>query len=183
MPSRTASSQLVTGPPDFGVAAKRVRRVQRVGEDMEERGRRIRLGRAPGEFQRVLHDLLDLRVDGVDLAGRGRLEILDELLAERRDGIALSPLVDLGLRPIGAGDVVALVMADGAVGLGLDQRRAVAAPGAMHRVAHRLVHGQHVVAVDGDAGNAVGGGAGRDLGVERRRSSAASRSRRDCSRR
>ena len=70
---------------------QRRRRVQRLGEDMVERRRRIRLGRAPGELQRVLNDLLDPRVDRVELAGGGRLEILDQLLAERRNGSRCSP--------------------------------------------------------------------------------------------
>ena len=62
---------------------------------------------------------------------------------------------------------VALVMADGAVGLGLDQRRPFAAPRPLDRLPRRLPHGEDVVAVDRHAGDAVGGGARGDLRVER----------------
>ena len=47
-------------------------------------------------------------------------------------------------------------VAEHPVGHRLDQRRPVAAARAVDGLAHRLVHGEHVVAVDGDAGNAVG---------------------------
>ena len=88
--------------------------------------RRIRLGRLPGELERLLDDRLDPRLD---LGEVGRLAIaifLDQPLAEDVDRIALRPGVDLLLRAVGADDRVALVMADGAVGLGLDQGRPVA---------------------------------------------------------
>ena len=42
-----------------------------------------------------------------------------------------------------------------AIGVALDQRRAVVGPGAIHRFACRFVDGEHVLAVDGDAGEAV----------------------------
>jgi hypothetical protein len=56
-------------------------------------------------------------------------------------------------------------MADGPVGLGFDQRRPLAAPRALDGLPRRLPDRDHVVAVDRDARNAVGGRAGRDLGV------------------
>ena len=73
-------------------------------------------------------------------------------------GSRFDPGVDLLLRAVGADDRIAFVMADGAIGLGLDQRRAVAAPGPLDRLAHRQPDGEHVVAVDRNAGHAVGGG-------------------------
>ena len=92
---------------------------------------------------------------------------LDQPLAEQDERIALRPAVDLLLRAIGADDRVALVVADGAVGLRLDQGRAVAGPRPFDRLLRHLVDGEHVVAVDGDAGNAVGRRLGGDVGVER----------------
>ncbi len=59
-------------------------------------------------------------------------------------------------------------MADGAVGLRLDQGRPAAGPRPLDRLLGHLMDGEHVVAVDGDAGNAVGRRLGGDIGVERR---------------
>ena len=63
-------------------------------------------------------------------AGRGRLRSPDEASAEQCDRAALLPRVELFLRAIGAGQRVALVMADDAIGFGLDQRGALAGAGA-----------------------------------------------------
>ena len=65
-------------------------------------------------------------------------------------------------------------MADGAVGLGLDQRRPFAAAAALHGLLHRGPHRHHVIAVHRHPCDAIGGSAGRDFGVvgdgvERRR--------------
>jgi hypothetical protein len=128
-------------------------------------GRRVGLGRAARELDRVLHLAVDRLVDRVELGGAGGAQ-LAEPAPERRDRAALRPVVDLGLRTVAADDRVALVVAHGAVGLGLDQGRPVAAPRAIGGGLHRLPHRKHIVAVDRDAGNAVGGGARRDLGVE-----------------
>ena len=59
-------------------------------------------------------------------------------------------------------------MPDGPVGLRLDQRRALAGAGARGGSPHRCPDRDDVVAVDGDAWKAVGGGLAGDLGVERR---------------
>ena len=136
---------------------------------MQRRRRGVGLRRVAGEFERSGHDLVDLRVDRIELFGRGRGEILEDAGAQHADRVALRPFVHLRLGAVGAGDRVALVMADRAIGLGLDQRRALAGTGARGRLGHHLPDGDDVVAVDGDAGNAIGRRAGRDLGVQRRR--------------
>ncbi len=130
---------------------------------------RIGLGRVAGEGQRVLDYLLDPRLDGRERFGIGDAVVLDQLLAEHVDGIALYPRVEFLLRPVRADDRIAFVVADGAIGLGLDQRRTLAGAGALGRLLHRQPDGEHVIAVDGDAGHAVGGGLGGDLGVKRDR--------------
>ena len=157
MPSRTASSQ----------PCSRASRRPRCGRSasggligsaktcMPHRCR-IGLGRVAGELQRVLHDLLDLRLDLGERLGVGDAIVLEQTLAEHVDRVALDPGVDFLLRPIGADDRVALVVADGAVGLGLDQRRPLAGAGALGRLLHRQPDREDVVAVDRDARHAVG---------------------------
>ena len=99
--------------------------------------------------------------------GIGDAIILDQPLAEHVDRIALDPGVELFLRAVGADDRIAFVMADGAVGLGLDQRRALAGAGALGRLLHGQPDGENVVAVDRDARHAIGGGLGGNLRIER----------------
>ena len=103
----------------------------------------------------------------LDLLHRHDGIVLDQPAAEGGDGAALHPGVDLVLRAVDADDGVALVVADGAVGLGFDQRRPVAAPRPGARLLHGVPHRDDVVAVDRDAGDAVGRGARGDLRVER----------------
>src|SRR5262249_6758123 len=91
---------------------------------------------------------------------------LDQEPLEARDRIALSSLGDLVLAAIRLG--IALEMTDPADRVRLDQRRPVAATSALRRTRHHVVNGQHVVAVDTLARNAVAGAAGRD-GAARRR--------------
>ena len=135
-----------------------------------QRGRGgVRLRRLPGKGERVLHDLFDPRVDRCEFVVGGAGEVAGEARAEGGDGIARRPGVDLGLGPVGSGHRVALVMADGAIGLGLDERRAGAGAGATDSLLHHLPDGDDVIAVDGNARNAIGGGLGGDLGVQRRR--------------
>ncbi len=150
-----------------GGRTKRLGRVDRLGIDMVRDGRRVRLGAGAGEGQRLAGRSLDAGVDRVEIGG-GDAELADEPGAEQRDRIALQPGVHLLLGAVGAGDVVALVVADGAVGLGLDQRRALAGAGALDGGARNLEHGEDVVAVDRDAGDAIGGGLAGDLGIEGR---------------
>ena len=139
-----------------GARTQRLGRVDRVGEDMLAHRRRIGLGRVAGELERVLHHLLDMRLDLGERLGIGDAVVLDQPLAEHVDRVALDPGVDLLLRAVGADDRVALVVADGAVGLGLDQRRALAGAGALGRFLHRQPDGEDVVAVDRNARHAVG---------------------------
>ena len=152
-----------------GLLHQRLGRVERLGEDMPADGRRIRLGRLPGEVERMLDNAVYPRVDGVELRPGREVELLREPLPEELDGVPQRPFVDLGLGSVGAGDGVALMMTDGAIGLRLDQRRPVAGTGALDRRPGGRVDRHHVVAVDRHAGDAIGCGAGGDFGVERRR--------------
>ena len=139
-----------------GARPQSLGRIDRIGKDMQPHRRRIRLGRIAGEFQRLLHHLLDMRFDLGERLGIGDAIILDQPLAEHVDRVALDPGVELLLRPIGADDRIAFVMSDGAVGLGLDQRRALAGAGALGRFLHGQPDCEDVVAVDCDARHAVG---------------------------
>ena len=90
------------------------------------------------------------------VVGIGDAIILDQPLAEHVDRVALDPGVELLLRPVGADDRIAFVMADRAVGLGLDQRRALAGARALGRFLHGQPDCEDVVAVHRDARHAVG---------------------------
>ena len=76
-----------------------------------------------------------------------------EVRREGRDRIAALPHGELLVRPVER--LVVLGVAVPPVGLALDERGAFSAPGARERAARRLIDGQHVVAVDGDAVEAV----------------------------
>ena len=57
------------------------------------------------------------------------------------------------------------MMADSTIGFCFDQRRACSAASPLHRVACRLVDCDHIIAIDGNSGNAVCRGAGRDVRI------------------
>ena len=128
--------------------------------------RGIWFGRIAGELERLLHHRFDVRLDHGEVVGVGNAVVFDEALAEHVDGVALDPGVDLRLGPVGADHRVALVVADSAIGLGLDQGRAAARAGPLGGLLHREPHGEDIVAVDRDARHAVAVGLAGDLGVE-----------------
>ncbi len=80
---------------------------------------------------------------------------------EALDRVFLAPVLELLRRHVAG--VVVLGVALHAEGLGLDQRRAAAAPRPLDRPPRGLVDRQHVVAVDDLARDAVGRGARRDV--------------------
>ena len=53
-----------------------------------------------------------------------------------------------------------------AIGLGLDQGRAIAAPRPVDGFSHDLVHREHIITVDGNAGDAIGCRARCDFRIE-----------------
>ena len=125
--------------------------------------RRLRRGVGCGE--RPLDGLVDLLAClGGPLLGLlpGERAGLEEARAEAVDRVVARPLLDLGARAVAA-VVVARGVGDEAVGLGLDQLRAVAAARLLHAPAHLLVDGEDVVAVDGRGGDVVAAGALGDV--------------------
>ena len=87
---------------------------------------------------------------------------LEEARAEAVDRVVARPLLDLGARAVAA-VVVARGVGDEAVGLRLDQLRAVAAAQLLDAPAHLLVDGEDVVAVDGRGLDVVAAGALGDV--------------------
>ena len=146
---------------------QRFRRIDRVGEDMQPHRGRLGLGRTARELQRLLYDLLDAHFDLGKSVGIGDTIILDQPLAEHVDRVALNPGIDLLLCPIGADDGVTLVMADGAVGLGLNQGRAPSRARSLGRLLHRQPHCEDIIAIHRYARHAIGVCLGRDLGIKR----------------
>ena len=113
------------------------------------------------------HDAgFDVSIDGIELFARG-VAVVEEPLAEAGDRAADLPGVQLFLRAIGAGQRIAFVMADDAVGLGFDQRGAVAGASLGHGLASGFPNGPHVVAIDRHAFDAVGSRFRGDFGIER----------------
>ena len=113
----------------------------------------------------VVRGLVDL---GLHLGGDRRLELvgqdagLAELGAEARQRV-----LRLEARELLGGAVLRLLVVGRVRGeaddLGLDERRAVAAPRPIDRFLRRPVAGEHVRAVDDHAGDAVAGSARRDV--------------------
>ena len=134
---------------------------------MAANARRIGFGRVARELQGFLNDLVDVGFDLGEIAGIGDAIVLDETLPEHVDRVALDPGVDFLLRAVGADHRVALVVADGTIGLGLDQRRPLAGAGALGGFLHRQPDREDVIAVDGNAGHAVAAGLAGHLGIER----------------
>src|SRR6266540_6028566 len=128
--------------------------------DVGERVLGLGLGAALGERDRLVDRGLGGRVALLDLLG-GQQAALLRLLGEEGERVVLA----VGGRLLGGpvGDLVALEVAEVAPGLRLDQAGAVAPAGPGHRLLRHLVHGDHVVAVDRDAGDVVGGGAVGDV--------------------
>src|SRR6266508_268043 len=128
--------------------------------DVVERVIWLGLGAALGERDRLVDRGLGGHVKLLDLLGGQQAPLL-RLLGEEGERVVLA----VGGRLLGGpvGDLVALEVAEVAPGLRLDQARAFAAAGPGHRLPRRFVHGDHVVAVDRDAGDVVGGGAVGDV--------------------
>src|SRR5512132_1748470 len=108
-----------------------------------------------GERDRLVDRGLGGPVPLLDLGG-GQQVPLDRLLGKEGERVVLAVGGRLLRRPVG--DLVTLEVAEVAPGLRLDQAGAVTPAGPGHRLARGLVHGDHVVAVDRDAGDVVRGG-------------------------
>ena len=139
----------LTGAALFGLLMRDVRRV--------DRGRQhvlLGLGAAFGERHRLVQLARRRRVDRIEIAGRHDLA-LDQHVVQARDRAARHPrghlLLGARVAQVGAHAVLAP-----APGHRLDQARAVAGAGAGDRLADRVMHREHVVAVDRAAGDAVG---------------------------
>src|SRR5688572_7184403 len=117
---------------------------------------RVRIRGVHRERHRGVHLLNQLFLNRVEDRAIGNA-VLHQPLAVQRDRIALRhPLLLLGLRAIvGAGDV-ADVVAVIAVGLELQERRAVALACALDELRRHGVNVAHVLAVDGLGGHAKG---------------------------
>ena len=87
--------------------------------------------------------------------------IRNELLAEEDDRVAGEPLRNLVRRAVRAH--VALVVAAVAVGLRLDEGRALAGPGPFDRLCHDLQHSEHVVSIRDHTWHGVRGPADGDV--------------------
>ena len=105
-------------------------------------------------------------LDAAEILGGRDAEVLHQAFAVHVDRVALDPGVDLLLRPVGADDRVALVVADGAVGSALEERRAAAAAGAFAGLLHGEPDGEHIVAVHRNARHAIGGRFRGNVGIE-----------------
>ena len=129
------------------------------------RGRgRLGPGRLAREVGRLLDLAFDIVVDCLQFRRAGDARRLQSL-AQSQDRAALEPRVDLFLGAVGADQRIALVVPDDAIGERFDQRRPTAAAGPLDGLLHHPPHRDHVVAVDLDAGDAVGGGLAGDVGV------------------
>ena len=87
----------------------------------------------------------------------------DQARAQDRDRVALLPLLDLGLLAVDHGNDQPLGVLAVAVGLRLDQGRAVAATRARDRLGDDREHRLRVLPVDHDARDAVAGRAVGDV--------------------
>src|SRR4051812_32448296 len=133
-----------TGPRRVAVAERR----HVVGEDAVARGGGVghRLRERP--LGLVLKLLAYRRVDRLHVDALGA-----QLALVALDRVARRPVLEQLLRHVA--HVVVRAVAVHTHRLGLDQRRAAAAAGALCRLGRRLEHGLHVVAVDLQAGEAV----------------------------
>ena len=95
-----------------------------------------------------------LGVDRLQARLVGDADLDQQSLPQRAIGQRCLPLLDLFARAVGEVAHAFGVRAR-AIGLAFDQRRPVAGARPAHRLAGDLVNGQHVVAVDLDAGHAV----------------------------
>ena len=150
-----------------------VRRVEVFGrgEDAVVERRRIRLRRLLGALERVVQQLLDAGRDLVLLLV-GQVGVLAQPAAEALDRVVRGPALEHVLRDVEG------VVVDGVAlhpqGQALEQRRAAALARLLDGALGLAVDGEHVVAVDDHALEAVGLGAvgdvlGRVLEVGRRR--------------
>ncbi len=149
---------------------------QRLGEQELARGRQLRLRRLVvrrvhrafhvgeaglrarlGEFFCGVQFRFDFGADRVELRLLELMLRLQQLL-EARNRVELLPILHFVVgavaRQVGAHRVVAPAVRER-----LDQARSTAFARARHRFAHRGVHRQHIVAVDGHSRQRVGGGA------------------------
>src|SRR5215467_13705452 len=123
-----------------------------LGVDLIEHAERI----GKGQGLESLHPARDLLVH-LGLHG-GVEELLPlEVGAEARERILLFPRLDFLLRTV-LGRIVRRRVHGQTIGDALDESGSVARARPVHRLAARGVDGKHVIAVDLDAGKAVGGG-------------------------
>src|SRR5215467_8640701 len=111
--------------------------------------RAVALGLLPGGVDVGLELLLEPRVPLLGPLAQG-----DQVLLQSRDRIAEGPGAPLLLGAVFRGIVAGRVRA-GPVGHELDERRPAAVAGALRGPLGHRVHGEKIVAVDADAGDAV----------------------------
>src|SRR5579885_2506424 len=106
------------------------------------------LRKAPGILDLVLH----LPVYGIQFLLGCEAAFEDEV-AQPLDGVASAVRIDLFFCAVGDG--IALEVAVIAVGLAFDQTWALAAPRPGNGLTGSLVDGQHIQAINGDAGHVI----------------------------
>ena len=148
--------------------AERRGRIDRIRIKRDSHRRRIRCRCLPRKSERILYLLFDSLIDAIKLRARSNCVFLQELVAEHPDRISFRPGVDFRLGTIGAGDRIALVMADNPIGFRFDQRWTIAVARPRNRRARDFTDRKHVIAIDGNTGNAIGFGFACDVGVEGR---------------
>jgi len=141
-------------------------RVDRLGPHVPVHGGRVRLGRAPRVLDRLLDLPLHVRVHGFDRLGSGHPP-LQQQRAEPLDRAARGPDVDLLRGAIRADHRIARVVPHYPVRPRLDERGSLAGPCPLDRLARGPPYGEHVIAVDRLAGDAVGRGLAGHVGVAR----------------
>src|SRR6266540_5624492 len=135
--------------------------------DVGEQPLRRRLGRGLGKGHRLVHQVVHGLLHRLDL-GLGEHPVLKAFVREDLDGIALLLPLHFLLRAIHGAGRIAHRVAPEAVGARLDQRRRLLPARALHGPTDAVADGQHVHAVHGLAGDAVGLGEAPDLGLGQR---------------
>ena len=123
-----------------------------LGVDVVEHVERLRVRQRLAALAQVVAELVGLLLDAGDEV------VVDQAVAaqvdlEPRDRVLELPVLDVVVEPV-AGRVVGRGVGTHPVGVGLDERRALAVAGALQRGLRDDVRREDVVAVDADAGEA-----------------------------
>ena len=123
-----------------------------LGVDVVEHVERLRVGQRLAALAQVVAELVGLLLDAGDEL------VVDQAVAaevdlEPGDRVLELPVLDVVVEPV-AGRVVGRGVRTHPVGVGLDERRALAVAGALQRGLRDGVRREDVVAVDADAGEA-----------------------------